>query len=63
VLYLYLTQTGAEVVFPDGQTLVEVEDDPVVRVLDVRKRVLAVFHKADVSLFSSKPLKRDTILD
>jgi hypothetical protein len=63
VIYVYLAHTGGEVVFPEGAAVVESEDDPSVRIVDTTGRILAVFSKADLSLYADKPLSKDAALD
>jgi hypothetical protein len=56
LLYIYQAVSGGEIVIPDGETVEDIEGENVIRVLDKLGRVLVVFQRADVSLYSHHPL-------
>jgi hypothetical protein len=56
LFFFYLAQTGGVVAVPEAHSVVDDESQPEIRVLDVAGRVLVVFRREDVSLYSRKPL-------
>jgi hypothetical protein len=56
LFFFYLTLTGGVVAVPEAHSVVDDEGQPEIRVLDEAGRVLVVFRREDVSLYSRKPL-------
>jgi hypothetical protein len=61
VLYVYMAVTAAEVAFPSGESIEDVEGSPEIRLLDANRRIIAVFQRSDVSLYSRHPLPRSCL--
>ena len=55
MLTVVLAGTGSPLVFPEGPAIEDTEIDSEVRVVDSSGRILAVIHRADVSMFSTDP--------
>ena len=56
LFYFYLAMTGGVVVIPEGKAVVDTEGQSEIRVLDSAGRVLVVFNRPDVSMYTQKPL-------
>lgn len=56
VLYLYLATSGNVVQVPEGEEVID-DGGPEIRVVDADGRVLVIFKRESVGLFSRRPIQ------
>jgi hypothetical protein len=63
LLYVYLAMTGGVVVFPQGDAVIDEEGKSDIHIVDKEGRVLAVFQRPDVSIYSHELIRpEDTVV-